>query len=104
MIPFSDVVQKQSQSSQVHTWHAKQTLIGLDISRYIRQLFTLFDSVQKLPFIISKQIQSTVQENASVVSVLFTFEHSLISHFATHNQQNHKLQGRYPTSFTKIFH
>lgn len=43
--------------------------------------------VQKLPFFISKQSQSTVHEKASVVSFLFTFKHSLISYFTTHNQQ-----------------
>lgn len=45
------------------------------------------DVAQKLPFIISKRIQSTAREKASVASALFTFKQSLISYFATHNQQ-----------------
>lgn len=82
MILVSDVVQKRSQSSQVHRRHAKQTLIGSDIRRYIRQLFPLFGVIKKLQYIIVFRLGESC-----VASILFTFKHSLISYFATHNQQ-----------------
>lgn len=46
------------------------------------QLFTLFGVVKKLQFIIAFRL-----DESCVASILFTFKHSLISYFATHNQQ-----------------
>lgn len=48
---------------------------------------TVSDVVKKLLSIIWKQIQCTVKEKASKVSILFTFKQGLISYFATYNQQ-----------------
>lgn len=45
---------------------------------------TVSDVVQKL---LSFQSKCTIKEKASKVSILFTFKHSLISYFATYNQQ-----------------
>lgn len=74
--------------------HISQCLVTDLVSSYLQKwsvnqnvIQFCFRSSTKATVYHFKENLKDVQENASLVSVLFTFKHSLISYFATHNQQ-----------------